>query len=101
MAVYVRREGEQMPAPSLASLNERTIAVDLQVEGRHIHVRGTGRFETLTPGGPVLKIHVADPAGDFDILLHEGRFTGPIVEDAETGEIRIQLQAPDLCAPSP
>jgi hypothetical protein len=85
-----------MSAPSLERLHERTIAIDLAIEGRHVHLRGIGEFENLPAAGPVLKIHVADLAGDFDILLHQGRFAGPVVEDAETGEVRIQLQAADF-----
>ena len=88
-----------MPAPSLEHLHERMIAIDLSIAGRHVHVRGLGRLERLPDAGRVLKIHVVDPAGEFDILLHEGRFQGPIVEDAATGEVRIQLQAAELCAP--
>jgi hypothetical protein len=88
-----------MPAPSFERLNQRVIAIDLCVEGRQVRVRGTGHYEILPQAGPVLKVHVTDPAGDFDILLHEGRFTGPVVEDAESGEVRITLQAADLCIP--
>ena len=87
-----------MPAPSLARLNDRIIAVDLVIAGRQVRVRGTGHFEAVAEAGPVLKIHVADPAGEFDILLHEGQFTGPIWEDAQTGEVRIALDVANLCS---
>jgi hypothetical protein len=90
-----------MPAPSLRQLDDRLIAIDLSIAGRQVRVRGTGHFETLPQAGPVLKIHIADEAGAFDILLQEGRFMGPICEDAESGEICISLAASDLCAPSP
>ena len=86
-----------MPAPSLAQLNDRIIAVDLVIAGRQVCVRGTGHFEALAETGPVLKIHVADEAGEFDILLQEGRFSGPICKDAETGEFHISLEARNLC----
>lgn len=90
-----------MPAFTLQNLGDRTIAIDLSINGREVRLRGTGVFQELEGVGNVLKIHVPDPAGDFDLLLHEGRFKGPIVEDKASGcDFRISVRGSDLCVPA-
>ena len=86
-----------MPAFSLENLAERTIAIDLVIHGRGVRLRGKGELAEIAGIGPVLKVHIPDPAGEFDIILSQERFKGPIVEDKESGcDYRISLQASDL-----
>jgi hypothetical protein len=86
-----------MPAVTLQNLAERSIAIDLTINGSQVRLRGTGELAEMTGIGPVLKIHIPDPAGEFDVILSQDRFKGPIVEDKESGcEYRISLQASDL-----
>lgn len=86
-----------MPSLTFQSLAERTIAIDMQINGREVRLRGKGELAELSGIGSVLKIHIPDPAGEFDVVLHESRFKGPIVADTESGcDFRIALQAADL-----
>ncbi len=86
-----------MPAYTFQNLAERWIAIDLNINGRPVLLRGKGELANLSGVGSVLKIHVPDPAGDFDVVLHESRFTGPIVEERGSDcDFRIALQATDL-----
>jgi hypothetical protein len=88
-----------MHALTLRNLADHTIAIDLTINGREVHLRGVGIYQEVEGVGPALTIHVPDPDGDIDFVLKEGRFNGPIVEDKETGcDFRISLQASDLCA---
>lgn len=90
-----------MPAFSLNHLAQRSIAIDLTINGRQVRLCGTGELSEVAGQGAVLKIHIPDPTGDFDVVLHEGRFLGPIVEDKESGcDFRIALTAADL-VPAP
>ena len=90
-----------MQAVTLHNLAHRTIAIDLNINGRPVRLRGTGELAQMSGVGTVLKIHVLDATGDFDVVLHEGRFKGPIIEDTESGcDFRIALSAADL-VPAP
>ena len=91
-----------MPAFTLQSLADHTIAIDLSIHGRQVRLQGTGVLEKLPGSAAVLTIRIPDPAGHFDVVLHEGQFNGLIVADQESGcDFRISLQAADLCVPAP
>jgi hypothetical protein len=82
----------------LAKLANRTVAIDVEINGRPQRLRGRAAYEAVSGVGPVLRIHIADPAGDFDVLLEESRWNGPIVEDRQSGcDYRIALTAANLC----
>jgi len=86
-----------MPAFTLQSLSERWVAIDLNINGRPVLLRGKGELAVMSGVGPVLRIHVLDEAGDFDVVLHESRFKGPIIEARDSDcDFRIALQASDL-----
>jgi hypothetical protein len=87
-----------MPSLTFQNLAEHTIARH-HING--VALRGKGELAELSGVGPVLKIHIPDPAGEFDVVLHESRFKGPILEDKESGcDYRIALQASDLVSQS-
>jgi hypothetical protein len=82
----------------LALLTNRTIAIEVEINGRQVTLRGVAAFETLSNVGPALRIHVLDPAGEFDVILQQGRWNGPILADRTSGcDYRIALQASELC----
>jgi hypothetical protein len=86
-----------MPAFTLQHLAQRSIAIDMYINGRHLRLRGTGELTQMSGVGSVLRIHIPDPDGEFDVVLYEGRFRGPIVEDKESGcDFRISLSTTDL-----
>jgi hypothetical protein len=86
-----------MPAFTLHHLAEHTVAIDMVINGRAVRLCGQGELTEIAGVGSAVKIHVPDPAGDFDVVLHEARFKGLIVEDKESGcDFRISLQASDL-----
>jgi hypothetical protein len=82
----------------LALLANRKIAIDVEINGRQVTLHGVAAYETLPKIGAVLRVHVLDPAGDFDVILQEGRWSGPILTDRTSGcDYRIALQASELC----
>jgi hypothetical protein len=87
-----------MSTTRLEKLDQQTIVVDVEVSGRHVELRGTAKYEPQSDLGAVLKIHVADPAGEFDVILHENRWQGRIVPPHHlSSDYRISLTAADLC----
>jgi hypothetical protein len=88
-----------MSKPNLQHLHQTRIAVDMEVSGRQVHVTGVATYERDFQLGPVLKIHIPDPAGDFDLVLREDRWNGQVVKATVPGcDYRISLTAADLCA---
>jgi hypothetical protein len=87
-----------MPHFRLQQLDNRTIAIELSVQNRRTVLRGRGQFQVAGAFGPVLRVGIADPAGDFEILLKEQEWDGRI----ESGErfdcdFAVQLDAACLC----
>ena len=87
-----------MPNYRLQQLDKRTVAVELSVQNRRTILRGHGHFEPTGEFGPVLRVGVEDPAGNFEILLKEREWDGRI----ESGErfdcdFAVQLDAACLC----
>ena len=71
-AVACRRE------PGLASLDQRTIAVHLVIQGRERLLRGRGLYESDAHLGSILRVQIADPSGDFELVLHEDQWKGHV-----------------------
>jgi hypothetical protein len=67
---------------NLRQLDQRTIAVELTVQGQKGIFKGLGEFESDGKVGPALRIKVAHPLGDFEVLLKESQWDGQI----ESGE---------------
>jgi hypothetical protein len=66
----------------LQQLDQRTIAIKLTVGGQKGVFRGVGQFDADGTVGPALRVKVAYPAGDFEVVLKEGQWNGRI----ESGE---------------
>jgi hypothetical protein len=87
-----------MPTHSFEKLHNRRIAIEMDSGESSVRFSGTASYEPASELGPVLKIHVIDPAGDFDLILSEERWTGRIVEEQRSGcDFCITLTISDLC----
>lgn len=83
-----------MSAPSLRELDKRVIGVELLLPGGKRRVRGVARYEPASEVGPALFVEIRDPAGDFAIVLQEGKWSGPIEPCAQGDcEFLVQLDA--------
>lgn len=88
-----------MSAPSLHQLDKRLIRVELLLPGGRRRLRGVGRYEPASEVGPALFIEVADSAGDFEIVLQEGKWSGQIELCPEGDcEFVLQLDASYVCS---
>jgi hypothetical protein len=85
-----------MSAPSLRELDKRVIGVELVLPGGRRFLRGVGRYERSSEVGPALFVEIHDPAGDFEIVLQEGKFAGPI-EPCAQGDCEFLLQLDASC----
>jgi hypothetical protein len=86
-----------MSTSRFAPLDKHTVVVEMDINGRQVHLTGVAAYARVSDLGAVLKIHVADPAGDFDLILREDRWKGKIEEDRQSGcHFRISLSASDL-----
>jgi hypothetical protein len=86
-----------MRTSKLANLHECSVAVELIVNDRHLSLAGTAHYEKSSPLGAVLRIQVSDPAGDFEIVLHEDEWKGRITKSKKAGvDFHVHLGAADL-----
>jgi hypothetical protein len=67
---------------NLRQLDQRTIAIELTVQGQKGMLNGIGQFDANWKVGPALRVKVSHPAGDFEIVLKESQWNGRI----ESGE---------------
>jgi hypothetical protein len=87
-----------MPNMNLAALANHTIAIEVEFNGQVSMLRGVATFEQISDLGPSLRIHVPDPAGDFDVILDGRHWHGRVFEDASSGcDYCISLSPADLC----
>ena len=68
-----------------AAVDQHTIAAQFSIAGQQRLVRGRGRYEANSDLGSVLRIHVDDPAGDFELLLLESQWAGQFEDGAALG----------------
>jgi len=86
-----------MRRSKLAQLHAHTVAVELEINGRALSLNGTAHYEKSPALGAVLRIEVRDPAGDFEIVLHEDQWKGRVTKSKQAGvDFRVQLGATDL-----
>ena len=82
---------------NLAEFADRKIAIEADIDGRSTVLCGIAAYERLPGIAAVLRIRVADPLGDFDIVLHEDQWSGPILADHQWGcDYRISLSTATL-----
>jgi len=85
-----------MSKSKFAALDKQAIAVQMEVNGRPVQMRGVAAYDQFPEIGAVLKIHVDDSAGDFDLILCEDGWQGKIEEVHQSGcRFRISLTACD------
>jgi hypothetical protein len=81
-----------------AELANRTVAIDLEINGRPIRMYGVAVYETLPTVGEVIRIRIPDPAGEFDVILEPDRWNGVVHADRKSGcDFHISLSEADLC----
>lgn len=85
-----------MSAPSLRELDKRVIGVELLLPGGRRRVRGVGRYEPASEVGPALFVEIRDPAGDFEIVLQEGKWSG-VIEPCPQGDCEYVMQLDASC----
>jgi hypothetical protein len=89
---------QTMPTTDFRELNNCSIAIELDLNGRPRVLRGVAVYEQLPGTVSVLRIRVSDPAGDFELILDEDRFDGEILQDKQSDcEFRIPLAAGNSC----
>jgi hypothetical protein len=78
-----RAAAQTMSVARLAAIDRHSVAARLEIPGRSPQIlRGRGTYEPYSDLGPLLRIHVADAEGDFDLVLLEDEWLGSI----ESGE---------------
>jgi hypothetical protein len=87
-----------MAASSFERLHQRRIAIEMDSGESSVRFCGTATYEPLSEIGPILRIQVADPAGDFDLILSEENWTGKIEKEPGSGcDFCITLTVSNLC----
>jgi len=86
-----------MRASKLAKLHECSVIVELAINDRHLSLNGMAHYEKSSPLGAVLRIQISDPAGDFQIVLHEDQWKGRVTKSKKAGvDYHVYLGAADL-----
>jgi len=70
---------------TLAALNRRQIAVHIVVQGREQFVKGRATYEADPDLGNVLRVLVADPSGEFELVVAEAQWDGRILPGQAVG----------------
>ena len=66
-----------MPIGRLQQFHGASIEVEVEVQGKLRSLHGKGSYQVDDPElGPVLKILVSDPAGDFEFFVAESTWKG-------------------------
>jgi hypothetical protein len=65
----------------LELLDQKRIAVGLDVSGRHVLLKGVGTLYEDPALGVCLKIGVHDALGDFDVILRESEWNGEVLSE--------------------
>ena len=88
-----------MPSGRLQQLHGSTIEVELEIQGSSRSITGRGNYDRKDPDlGPVLRILVSDPGGDFELLIAESSWSGTLESSDLAGcDYRISLSACTPC----
>ena len=78
----------------LEQLDQKTVAVELDIGGELRVLRGAGNFVHEPPLGDCLRIVSGDPDDPFEILLRKSEWAGTIAVDERHGcDYRIRLNS--------
>ena len=82
-----------MPETSLQQLHNATVEVELEIVGTLRSFCGKGIYDDRDPDlGPVLKVQVSDPHGDFELFIPEATCRDRVEKSDLPGcEYRISL----------
>jgi hypothetical protein len=83
-------------AIALRSLDHKSIAVHLVINGRERVVRGVGTFGLDARLGGVLRVSCSDTKGNFDLLLSEKDWKGQVKPGESLGcDYLVQISSVD------
>ncbi len=86
-----------MRVSKLAKLHDCSVIVELAINDRHLSLKGTAHYEKSSPHAAILRIQISDPAGDFQIVLHEDQWKGRVTKGKKAGvDYHVHLGAADL-----
>ena len=86
-----------MPTSKFQRLDQHSIAIELDVNGQSVQLSGIANYERQSDLGAILRVHVVDPAGDFDLILREDTWKGEVISGGKSGsDFRIILAASNL-----
>jgi len=89
-----RTDQSSLVDPKLSALDQRTVAVQLQVMGQKRVLLGRGAYERDPDQGAVLRIRF-DTDPDSEILIQEAHWSGKILPGKDVGcDYLIELDAP-------
>jgi hypothetical protein len=84
---------------NLRQLDQRTIALEVQIANRRCVLKGVGQFEPRGELGALLRVGVEDPSGNFEVVLLEKQWNGRIhTGEAFDCDFAVQLDSSCLCA---
>jgi len=88
-----------MPTGSLEQFHGAWIEVELEIQGRLRSISGKGSYDASHADlGPILTVLVADPCGDFEILIAESEWSGCIEDSNVPGcDYRLSLATGTPC----
>jgi hypothetical protein len=91
-----RRTKTASSAVALRSLDHKSIAVHLVINGRERVVRGLGTFGLDARLGGVLHVTCSDTKGNFDLLLSEKDWKGQVMPGESLGcDYLVQISSLD------
>ena len=92
-------EGLVMQVGFLQQFHGAMIEVELDVRGMMRSICGKGSYDDNDPDlGPVLKILVTDPSGNFELMIAESNWSGRIEASRKSGcDYRISLPSCATC----
>jgi hypothetical protein len=79
------QERPQGKAAALAALDGHRVAVHIVVQGREQFVQGLAVYEADPDLGNVLRVVVADPGGEFELVVAEAQWDGKILPGQAVG----------------
>jgi len=82
MSANQERPGE---TATLAALDRLQVAVHIVVQGREQFVKGRASYVADPDLGNVLRVLVADPSGEFELVVAEAHWDGRILPGQAVG----------------